>query len=77
MPLGDARPVDLLAITNAFEPRVKEEFDSEATISSDSSYTLGSDSSLSGEWVEYKAGVREGMDLEDLFLDDSDLFKPM
>ena len=77
MPLADARPVDLLAITNAFEPRVKEEFDSEATISSDSSYTLGSDSSLSGDWIEYKAGVREGMDLEDPFLDDSDVFKPI
>ena len=32
MSLSDARPVDLLAITNAFEQRVKEEFDSEATI---------------------------------------------
>ena len=77
MPLSDARPVDLLAITNAFEPRIKEEFDSEATISSDTSYTLRSDSSLSGDWVEYKAGVTEGMDLDDSFLDDSDLFKPI
>ena len=56
---------------------MKEEFDSEATISSDSSYTLGSDSSLSGDWIEYKAGVTEGMDLDDPFLDDSDLFKPI
>ena len=77
MPLSDARPVDILAITNAFEPRVKEEFDSEATISSDSSYTLGSDSSLSGEWVEYVKGSTVGMDMSDAFLDDSDLFKPI
>ena len=77
MPLSDARPVDLLAITNAFEPRVKEEFDSEATISSDTSYTLRSDSSLSGDWVEYKAGITDGMDMEDPFLDDSDVFGPI
>ena len=77
MPLADARQVDILAITNAFEPRVKEEFDSEATISSDSSYTLGSDSSLSGAWVEYVKGTTVGMDLGDDFLDDSDLFKPI
>ena len=74
MPLADARPVDLLAITNAFEPRFKEEFDSEVTVSSDTSYTLGSDSAYSGDWVEYKAGVRAGMDLDDPFLDDSDVF---
>lgn len=77
MPLSDARPVDLLAITNAFEPRVKEEFDSEATISSDSSYTLGSDSSLSGHWVEYVKGTTIGMDFGDDFIDDSDVFKPL
>ena len=77
MPLSDARPVDLLAITNAFEPRVKEEFDSEATLSSDSSYTLGSDSSYSGDWVEYKAGTKAGMDLDDPFLDDSDALGPL
>ena len=75
MPLSDARPVDLLAITNGFQPRVKEEFDSEATISSDSSYTLGSDSSLSGQWVEYVKGTTIGMDMDDDFIDDSDLFK--
>ena len=57
MPLADARPVDVLAITNAFEPRVKEEFDSEITVSSDTSYTLGSESAYSGDWIEYKAGV--------------------
>jgi hypothetical protein len=59
MPLSDARPVDLLTIRNAFEPRIKEEFDSEATISSDTSYTLRSDSSLSGDWIEYKAGTTD------------------
>ena len=75
--LSDARPVDLLAITNAFEPRVKEEFDSEATLTSDSSYTLGSESSYSGDWVEYKAGTKAGMDLDDPFLDDSDAFNPL
>ena len=77
MPLSEARQVDILAISNGFEPRVKEEFDSEATISSDSSYTLGSDSSLSGHWVEYVKGTTIGMDLGDDFIDDSDLFKPL
>ena len=77
MPLSDARQVDVLAITNAFEPRDKDEFDSEATISSDSSYTLGSDSSVSGEWFEYVKGTTVGMDLGDSFLDDSELFKPL
>ena len=78
LPLSDARPVDLLAITNAFEPRANEElFDSEATLSSDSSYTLGSDSSYSGNWCEYKAGTRAGMDLDDPFLDDSDALGPL
>ena len=77
MPLSDARPVDVLAITNAFEPRVNEEFDSEATLTSDSSYTLGSDSSYSGNWVEYKAGTKAGMDLDDPFLDDSVALGPL
>ena len=77
MPLADARAVDLLTITNAFEPRVNEEFDSEATLTSDSSYTLGSDSSHSGNWVEYKAGTKAGMDLDDPFLDDSDALGPL
>ena len=77
MPLADARLVDILAISNGFEPRVKEEFDSEATISSDSSYTLGSDSSMSGHWVEYVKGTTIGMDMGDDFIDDSDLFKPL
>ena len=77
LPLSDARPVDLLAITNAFEPRVQEEFDSEATLSSDTSYTLGSDSAYSGDWIEYKAGTRAGMDLDDPFLDDSDALGPL
>ena len=77
MPLSDARDVDILAITNGFEPRVNEEFYSEVTISSDSSYTLGSDSSYSGNWCEYKAGTKAGMDLDDPFLDDSDALGPL
>ena len=77
MPLADARDVDILAITNAFEPRVQQDFDSEITLSSDSSYTLGTDSAYSGDWVEYKAGTRAGMDLDDPFLDDSDAFNPL
>ena len=77
MPLSDARDVDILAITNGFEPRVNEEFDSDVTISSDSSYTLGSDSSYSGNWCEYKAGTKAGMDLDDPFLDDSDALGPL
>ena len=77
MPLADARPVDLLAITNAFEPRIKEEFDSEITVSSDTSYTLGSESAYSGDWIEYKAGTKAGMDLDDPFLDDSDALGPL
>ena len=77
MPLTDARDVDLLAITNAFQPRDEESFDSEITLSSDSSYTLGTDSAYSGDWVEYKAGTRAGMDLDDPFLDDSDALGPL
>ena len=78
MPLSDARQVDILAITNAFEPRIKDEYDSEVTIPSDSSYTLGSENSpRSAEWKEYEKGTTEGMDLEDSFLDDSDAFKPI
>jgi hypothetical protein len=77
MPLSDARDVDILAITNAFEPRGQEDFDSEITLSSDSSYTLGTDSAYSGDWVEYKAGTRAGMDLDDPFLDDSDALNPL
>jgi hypothetical protein len=77
MPLTDARDVDILAITNAFEPRVESDFDSEITLSSDSSYTLGTDSSYSGDWVEYKAGTKAGMDLDDPFLDDSDALGPL
>ena len=77
MPLSDARDVDILAITNAFEPRGQEDFDSEITLSSDSSYTLGTDSAYSGDWVEYKAGTRAGMDLDDPFLDDSDALDPL
>ena len=74
MPLADARPVDLLAITNGFEPRVKEEYDSEATIPSDSSYTLGTeDSPRSGEPLEYDKGNTIGMDMEDPFIDDSEI----
>ena len=73
MPLADARQVDVLAITNGFEPRVKEEFDSEATIPSDSSYTLGSeDSPRSGEWQEYQIGTTNGMDLDDDFVNDDE-----
>ena len=77
MPLADARDVDILAITNAFEPRVEQDFDSEITLSSDSSYTLGTDSAYSVDWVEYKAGTRAGMDLDDPFLDDSDALGPL
>ena len=78
MPLSDARPVDLLAITNGFEPRVKEEFDSDITLTSNSSYTLGSqDSPRSGDWREYERGRTDGMDMEDPFIDDSDLFGPI
>ena len=78
MPLSDARPVDLLAITNGFQPRIKEEFDSDMTLTSDSSYTLGSqDSPRSGDWREYERGRTDGMDMEDSFIDDSDLFGPI
>ena len=79
MPLSDARPVDLLAITNGFEPRVQEDFDSDMTLTSDSSYTLGSqDSPRSGDWREYERGRTDGMDMEDPFIDDSsDLFRPI
>ena len=78
MPLGDARTVDLLAITNGFEPRMEEQFDSDITLSSDSSYTLGTeDSPRSGESQEYEKGTTAGMDMYDPFVDDSDIFGPL
>ena len=78
MPLADARAVDLLAITNGFEPRVEQQFDSDMTLTSDSSYTLGSeDSPRSGESQEYEKGTTTGMDMYDPFVDDSDIFGPL
>ena len=75
MPLADARTVDLLAITNGFEPRVGEQFDSDMTLTSDSSYTLGSeDSPRSGESQEYEKGTTTGMDMYDPYVDDSEIF---
>jgi hypothetical protein len=79
MHLSDARQVDLLAITNAFEPRVKEEFSSIGTIPTESDDGVGSviiaseDSERSGLWYEYIKGKKMGMDIHDAFIDDSQM----
>jgi hypothetical protein len=79
MHLSDARQVDVLAITNAFEPRVKEEFDSIGTVPTESDDGVGSviiaseDSERSGQWYEYIKQKKMGMDIDDPFIDDSDM----
>ena len=51
----------------------KEEFDSDVTIPTDSSYTLGSeDSPRSGDWEKYQHGTINGMDIEDGFVNDDE-----
>jgi hypothetical protein len=89
MHLSDARQVDVLAITNAYEPRVKQEFDSIGTVPTESDDGVGSviiasdDSQRSGQWYEYIKGKKMGMDIDDPFIDDSDMdklfrdFKPL
>ena len=69
--------MDVLAITNGFEPRIKEEFDSIGTVPTESDDGDGSvviaseDSERSGLWYEYIKGKKMGMDMEDSFIDDS------
>jgi hypothetical protein len=73
--LQDAREVDLLAITNGFdERRIKQEFSSTESDDGDGSVVIASeDSERSGLWYEYIKGKKMGMDLEDSFIDDSDI----
>ena len=69
--------MDVLAITNGFEPRIKEEFDSIGTVPTESDDGDGSvviaseDSERSGLWYEYIKQKKMGMDMEDSFIDDS------
>jgi hypothetical protein len=73
--LQDAREVDLLAITNGFdERRIKQEFSSTESDDGDGSVVIASeDSERSGLWYEYIKGKKMGMDLDDSFIDDSDV----
>ena len=71
---SDARDVDVLVVTNAYEDSSITNSDSVDCPHDDSSCTLNSfDSPKSGYSEEYIRGSVSGMDLEDPFIDDSDI----